>query len=160
MPRFYVWHKKEKQWKPRLRQFDTIGRIYSVHPVSGDLFYLRMLLHHKHSERAQSFEDLYRVRGQQQPSYQAVCRQLGLLDDDDEWNEILLEAAHTKMCPQIRELFVTLFIFCQIADPQELFENHHSCWYDDFSRKTRNQDPILGRAFVLLDIERRLQVSR
>lgn len=49
-PRNFVWNKTQKCWKPRQRQFDTIGRIHSVHPTAGDIFYLRMLLHHQHSE--------------------------------------------------------------------------------------------------------------
>ena len=33
-----------------------------------------------------------------------VCRELGLLKDDLEWQRVLEESAVTKLCPQICEL--------------------------------------------------------
>ena len=44
-------------------------------------------------------------------SYQAVCRELGLLSDDQEWSTVFREAAMTQLCPQIRELFVNILMF-------------------------------------------------
>jgi len=48
MPQLHVWHKDLKCWRPRFRLFDTVGRIHSVHPAAGDIYYLRILLHHDH----------------------------------------------------------------------------------------------------------------
>ena len=47
-PEKFVYVQKEKKWKPRVNRSDTIGRIHSVSPASGDVFYLRMLLHDDH----------------------------------------------------------------------------------------------------------------
>ena len=50
--------KTKKRWKIRQREFETIGRIMTVHPTAGDVFYLRMLLHNEHCAGAKSFADL------------------------------------------------------------------------------------------------------
>ena len=107
------------------REFDTIGRILTVHPVAGEVFYLRMLLSHDHSAGAKSFEDLKIVNGNHNQTFQATCFSLGLLQDDREWEVVLQEASHFQMCPQLRELFVTILQFCTVADPENIFERFH-----------------------------------
>ena len=93
---------------------DTIGRVHAVHPLARDVFYLRMLLHNDHCKGKLSFTDLKTVDGMVLESYQEVCRMLGLLQDDREWNEVLTNAAATNMCSALRELFVTILLFaCQ-----------------------------------------------
>ena len=44
-----TWSKNDKKWKVRKNVSDTIGRIHTVHPVAGEVYFLRMLLHHDHS---------------------------------------------------------------------------------------------------------------
>ena len=39
----WVWNNKEKIWTLR-QACHTIGRIYYIHPNSGELYYLRLLL--------------------------------------------------------------------------------------------------------------------
>jgi hypothetical protein len=159
-PKYHVWYKAIHQWKPRQREFDTIGRILTVHPVAGEVFYLRMLLSHDHSAGAKSFEDLKIVNGNHNSTFQATCYSLGLLQDDREWEVVLQEASHFQMCPQLRELFVTILQFCTVADPGNIFERFHQQWWDDYVLRARNPvDPVLLRTLVLCDIERRLQVS-
>ena len=134
-PKKYVWDKKTKTWRKRKRASDTIGRVHSVHPVAGDVFYLRILLHHNHCKAKTSFEDLMSINGEQKDSYQDVCRELGLLQDDKEWDQVLTEGAVTQMCPALRELFITILLFCSPGNPTELFENHFLEWADDIKRK-------------------------
>ena len=43
-PQTHVWDKRILTWRVRKREFGTIGRIVTVHPVAGDVFYLRILL--------------------------------------------------------------------------------------------------------------------
>ena len=54
--------------------------MHTVNPMAGDVFYLRILLHHNHSRGKTSFEDLLKVDGQVLESYQAVCRQVHSTD--------------------------------------------------------------------------------
>ena len=41
-PKSFIY--SNKNWKIRKQGTETLGRIYSIHPSKGDLFYLRILL--------------------------------------------------------------------------------------------------------------------
>ena len=55
-PRFYTWHPKSKEWRPRQRG-NTIGRIYAVYPSDPERWHLRLLLNDVTG--ATSFDDLF-----------------------------------------------------------------------------------------------------
>ena len=110
-----------------------------MNPMAGDVFYLRMLLHHDHCKGKKSVEDLRMVDGDCLETYQEACRVIGLLQDDREWDEVLTEGAVTKMSPALQELFVTILMFCYPANPLELFNNHFSDWADDFKREAEKR---------------------
>ena len=78
-PKHFTWNKATKQWNKRKSHFDTIGRVHSMNPMAGDVFYLRMLLHHDHCKGKTSFEDLRTVDGSCFETYQETCRVIGLL---------------------------------------------------------------------------------
>ena len=160
-PEKLIYDTKEKKWRPRKNASDTIGRIHSVHPLAGDVYYLRMLLHHEHCMGKRSFEDLKLIDDVESESYQEVARKLGLLQDDQEWDEALAEGALTKMPNALRELFVMIVIFCQPASPSELFDKHYLEWGDDFTIKALNSGVELSetnvRTLVVLDLQQRLQ---
>ena len=162
-PEKFVYVQKEKKWKPRVNRSDTIGRIHSVSPASGDVFYLRMLLHDDHCRGKVSFTDLCTLPGEETPceTYKEVCRRLGFLQDDKDWDRALTDAALTGMCRALREFFVTILMFCGSSNPSELFENHWEEWVDDFQhraeRRGRRLSPEILKTRVLTDIEQRLQ---
>ena len=58
-PEHFTW--KDKEWVPRKRTSDTIGRVHVVNPAAGDIYYMRILLHHDHSKGKISFDDLRSV---------------------------------------------------------------------------------------------------
>ena len=158
-PKKFVWY--GMTWKKRKAAMDTIGRVHAMHPLAGDVFYLRMLLHNDHCKGKKSFSEMRNVGGIARESYQEVCRVLGLLQDDREWDEVLRDGAITQMCSALRELFVTILLFCMPANPKELFEGHHLDWADDFIRDAKlkgielNQQQL--KTLTLLDIQRRLK---
>ena len=162
MPKKYRYDKKSKEWVLRKQKGDkVIGRVHSVHPVCGDKFYLRTLLHDKHCKGKVSFEDLLKLQdGRVCETFKEVCREIGLLNDDLEWQKILEEAAATKMCPEIRELYVTILFFCMPANPLTLFNEFWTSWFDDFqykaSRRGVQLEEIQLKTLVLLDLEMRL----
>ena len=94
-------------------------------------------------------------------TYKEVCRELGLLRDDLEWERVLEECAETRLCPQIRELFVVILMFCQPANPAALFDKFWKTWVDDFEMRSRKQsvpvDENQLKTMLLLDLELRLQ---
>ena len=160
-PEKFTWDNSLKKWKPRKNNLDTIGRVHTVHPVAGDVYYLRMLLHHEHSKGCTSFQNLKTVNGELKESYQEAARALGLLQDDKEWDEALTEAAVIRMPAALRELFVTIILFCMPSNPKELFEKHFIEWAEDFQidedKKGRQLTEGQIRTLVLLDIKKRLQ---
>ena len=159
-PRYYVWDGTKKEWKKRKRSmsFQTIGRSYSIHPTAGEVFYLRMLLHHEKCAGATSFEDLKTLDGVLLPTFKEVCVRLGLLQDDTEWDQALNEAELTQMCPQVRGMFCTILEWCSPSNPRSLFDKHFKAMGDDIVYKSQPRDvrDELLRAMVLLDIEKRL----
>ena len=138
MPTKYTYNKKEKEWKPRdkNRKCDTLGRVDNVHPAAGDRFYLRLLLNSDQCKACESFEMLRTVPKDEYPkkkpcdSYQEACRELGLLQDDREWELALEEAAATRSCSNQIGLFVTIAIFNNPSDPSSLFEKFWLSWTD------------------------------
>ena len=160
MPKTKVYDKSKKEWRIRQRD-EVIGRVHTVNPVAGDLYYLQRLLHDDHCRGKISFEDMLIVRGEACETYKDVCLQLGLLQDDREWQRVLEEAAATQLCPRIRELYVMLLMFCMPSNPCQLFNMFWQTWCDDFEHQaTRNRlelSEIQKKTMVLLDIEFRLQ---
>ena len=109
-PERFIYDTKEKKWKKRKNVSDTIGRVHTVHPIAGDVYYLRMLLHNDHCMGKTSFDDLMCIADNKYETYQEVCRNLGLLQDDNEWDDALMEGSNTKMSSSLRELFVVIVI--------------------------------------------------
>ena len=145
--------------KPAL---NTIGRVHTVNPLAGETFYLRILLHDDHCRGKTSFVDLKTLEnGKVCETYKEVCRELGLLRDDLEWQRVLEECTGTKLCSQIREVFVVILMFCQPANPRALFDEFWMSWTDDFIQRGRGQliplDENQLRTMLLLDLETRLQ---
>ena len=157
MPGDYVFRNKE--WHLR-RKGECIGRIHTVNPLAGDVFYLRLLLHHDHCRGKTSFVDMRTVGDVVFDTFQAVCRELGLLCNDEEWSNALTHAAGTQMCPQIRALYVVILMFCTPSDPARLFNDFWYDWTDDFKHKAvrRGLQYTDGqlKTMVRLDIQTRL----
>ena len=92
-----------------------------------------------HSKGATSFADLRTVQGQQLETFKRACMQLGLLQNNNEWDQCFTDAADTKLCAQLRTLFVTMLLFCNPANPTALFDKHYHEWYDDLIPKWPRQ---------------------
>ncbi len=159
-PTSFTWNKSSKAWAERKNRqsHPTVGRVHSVLPSAGELYYLRILLHNEHCRGKRSFAELREVNGVQNATYQETCRSLGLLQDDQEWDRAMHDAARTQMCPEMRALFVTLLEFCEPSDPTRLFESHWEAMGEDLQYKFNGGVPReVLRTMVLLDVERRLQ---
>ena len=94
-------------------------------------------------------------------TFQEVCRELGLLKDDLEWQQVLEESVGTKLCPQIRELYVVILMFCHPSNPRALYDEFWKTWTDDFEQRGRRRGVPLDenqlQTMLLLDLELRLQ---
>ncbi|XP_040368295.1 uncharacterized protein LOC112192958 isoform X3 [Rosa chinensis] len=141
-PTKFVWHDRTKCWAPRKR-YETIGRITYIHPTKGELYFMRMLLNIQ--KGCSDFNLIKTVNEITYPSYQEACQALGLLGDDKEWIEALTNSSYIAMASEIRQLFVTIILFCDVASPQTLFDLHWSNMCDDILYKARleTQNPNL-----------------
>src|SRR5438270_13991978 len=88
--------------------------MYFVHPTAGEQYYLRMLL--SIVRGATSFENLRTVDGFLYPSFKEACIALGLLQNDEEWDQCLKEAGQIQTGMQLRILFATLLYFVKLQD--------------------------------------------
>uniref|UniRef100_A0A6N2MNQ0 ATP-dependent DNA helicase n=1 Tax=Salix viminalis TaxID=40686 RepID=A0A6N2MNQ0_SALVM len=134
-PKKYVWDSRQKQWTMRSKGF-SLGRIPYVHPAAGELYFLRLLLNH--IKGSISFADLRNVHGVLHPTFQLACKAHGLLGDDKEWSEAFCEAIATASSPQLRQLFVGIILFCQVADPLILFNQFWQSMCDDILYKLKS----------------------
>nr|KAJ0216554.1 hypothetical protein LSAT_V11C300112000 [Lactuca sativa] len=70
-PKYYKWDAPSKSWERRADDSSKmVGRVVFVHPSSGELFYLRMLL--SHQKGCKSFEDLCTVSNIVHPTYRSL----------------------------------------------------------------------------------------
>ncbi|CAN1128780.1 hypothetical protein LINPERPRIM_LOCUS22310 [Linum perenne] len=112
-PQHFVWNREAKAWKPRKNK-QCIGSLYYCHPSSQEVFYLRMLLHTV--KGCTSFEDIRTVNGKTYDSFKQTCNAHGFLTDDGEWNHCLEEVSFTATAREMRKLFVTKLLYCQVSD--------------------------------------------
>ena len=66
---------------------------------------------------ANSYKNLRRVNGYLVDTFKEACRLRNLLNNDQEWRRGLQEAAMAQMPSQMRLLFVTLCLFCDVENP-------------------------------------------
>ncbi|OAP05523.1 hypothetical protein AXX17_AT3G34610 [Arabidopsis thaliana] len=130
----FVWDNDGKVWRKRQRGF-SIGRIVNIHPTSGELYYLRILLNVVTGP--QSYDELKTVHGEIKDSFKASCHARGLLDDDKEWHHAMDEANQWATPIQLRHLFVLLLIYCEVANPSRLWEHSWKSMSEDIPAKQR-----------------------
>ena len=161
LPKKFRYDKARKEWIRRMPQSEdtVIGRVHTVNPLAGETSYLRILLHNEHCKCKTSFENLKILdSGYKCETFKEVCREIGLLKDDLEWQRVLEDSATTKLCPQLRELFVIILMFCQPSNPRELFNEFWLTWIDDLERQATHQlTENQLKTILLLDLEVRLQ---
>ena len=140
IPKYYTWNRR--RWERRKKVLaanatgdglsDMIGRIpiISLSPHQSELYHLRMLLYHKPG--ATSFKHLKTIEGEEQPTFQAACNKLGLLDDDSEIDKAIQEASAMKFGNQLRDVFATILIWIRPSDPPAFYLRHKNCLCQDY----------------------------
>ena len=132
IPKYYRWMQTSKKWKRRVQvqTFRTIGRPYSAHPREGERYYLRRLLFYVRG--AKSFEEVRTVNDQLCETFKMACENRGLLQNDNEWNNCLIEAIQYSSPSYIRTLFASILVHCEPTNPLTLWENHKLSLGEDF----------------------------
>ncbi|GBM36653.1 hypothetical protein AVEN_221928-1 [Araneus ventricosus] len=115
--KLHTWEKSKKIFNQRkqgaiveghdgIRSVDALGRVYTVHSRNTDYYYVRLLLHKIKGPK--SFKDLRTVNGIEYETYLEACLELGLLENDNQWNEALKEAAYSDYPSKIRTPFALI----------------------------------------------------
>ena len=136
-----------------------IGHIYYAHPTSGECFYLRMLLNVV--KGARSFKEIRTINNVVYSDFRSACYVLDLLDDDKEWHEALNHASHWASGKQLRELFITMLIFCEVFDAYKLWISNWRLLSEDILHRQRavlrydnlHLDDFQLQNYALSDIE-------
>ncbi|XP_066316197.1 uncharacterized protein [Miscanthus floridulus] len=134
-PSKWKWDSSSRSWDCRQRPTGKIGRLYYVHPSVGERYFLRMLL--LVVRGAQSYEDVRRYNGVLYPTFKLACSARGLLGDDKEWYDAFDEAAAWATSSQLRKLFVTMLLFCEVNDKYTFFEKVWRPLADDIQYRFR-----------------------
>ncbi|CAN1254544.1 ATP-dependent DNA helicase PIF1 [Linum perenne] len=134
IPNHFVWDEKECDWHTRKKGF-AVGRIVYIHPKREQVFYLRILL--TKVRGALSYEFLRTVNGVLYPNFKEACRILGLLSTDDEWDAVMYEVSQWGQPTLVRNVFISLLMFCQVSDLSTLLEKWFEAMSDDFAYRAR-----------------------
>ncbi|GKD84767.1 DNA helicase PIF1, ATP-dependent [Tanacetum coccineum] len=85
----------------------------------------------------QGFKELMTVNKKLYPTFKAVCFAYGLLNDDKEWAHAINKASFWALAPQLRDLFVTMLLFCDVSRPLRLWEETWELLSQDILLKKR-----------------------
>ena len=133
-PSKYTWDANNNLWKARKRG-TKIGRLRYVHPTTDETFYLRMLL--MVVRGAMSYEDVRSYQGIVYPTYREACQARGLIGDDTEWACLFDEAVLWATSYQLRNLFMTVLVYCEVGNVRSLFDRYWKYMTDDLAYKLK-----------------------
>ena len=143
LPQHFIWDCSKKVWKQRQRGY-SIGRMYFVSPTAGERFYLRCLL--TTVKGVTSWKELCTVDGTEYPTFHATCLARGLLENNDEWRQTLLDASLTHVGQSLRRLFCLILRHCVPSEPHRLWEQFRQHLCDDLGQRlqrfTHTDNPI------------------
>jgi hypothetical protein len=108
-----------RTWEKRKKYSGKIAHIYYVHPLVGERYYLRMLL--LIVKGTDSYKALQTYNNITYPTLKEACNARDL-KEDQEWYNAFDEAANWAMSNQLRHLFITMLLFCEIGDEYMFFE--------------------------------------
>jgi hypothetical protein len=130
-----------------------VCRLFWVSPNRGEQYYLRILLM---STPCRGYAHLLSLGGPGCRTFQDVARNLGLVEDEEEYRQALREASTFMLGPRLRSFFV---ILCNMGAPAALlwdfFKN--SLCEDHLERNP--EDPELAYKLSLIEIDRSLRLQ-
>jgi hypothetical protein len=133
--------------------------MYYAHPTSGEHYYLRMLLNCV--KGATSYKHLQTMDGREHDTFKDACIAMGLLADDNEWHQALEEADVWASGRQLRDMFASMLMFCEVTNPRQLCDAHWESLSDDIEAMaccervdpivTLSEDALKDRALCEID---------
>jgi len=94
---------------------------------------------------ATSYEHLRTVDGTEHDTFKDACIVMGLLEDDNEWHQALEEVNIWALGRQLRDMFVSMLMFCEVMNHKQLWDAHWESLSDDIEAMTRRKhdDPAV-----------------
>ncbi|PNY15928.1 ATP-dependent DNA helicase PIF1 [Trifolium pratense] len=117
-PTKFVFNTQDHRWQPRKQGF-SIGRLTYVPVGAGELYYLRVLL--TKAKGCTSYESIKTVDGKLCKTFQEACNEMGLLKDDQEFKDALIESYETATGGEMRSLFVRLLNMNTMSNPYDVW---------------------------------------
>lgn len=133
-PLKFVWKDDKHCWAPR-QQGLSIGRVHFAPPGSGERFYLRTLLNYVRGARC--YDDIYTVDNVKYNTFKEACFARGLLNDDKEFIDAIIEASLWGSGIYLRRLFSTLLVQDQLSRPQVVWSSTSDYLIDDILYRQR-----------------------
>ena len=160
-PSYYSYNVSSNKWKRRTHQpsvkTETISRLPLISPESGDVFYLRMLLKNDHCKGVKNETELRTINGIIKPNCMEICKELGLLQSNDEWDEVLQEACLHLPTDAIRRTLTYIIMYNNPCNLSELFQNHCEELSDDWDIIAQRNDRHIEQEdrliLLILEIE-------
>ncbi|CAA0819394.1 Unknown protein, partial [Striga hermonthica] len=141
LPTHFVWKREKNFWSPRIKQL-SVGRLDYVPPGAGELHYLSIMLHH--SRGPLCHEDIRTIGNIVYPTFKDACYSLGLLDDDKEYIDGIIEASFWASPQFLRKLFASLLFSDSVSRPEYVWKNTWSVLADDILYRQRKLLGIQG----------------
>ncbi|EFO90980.1 hypothetical protein CRE_27833 [Caenorhabditis remanei] len=151
MPEHFQFTKGK--WVPRKRSTKCIGRMHFVSPRDQERFALRLLL--LNIVDAKSYKDLNTIGGVYYEKCVDAAKAAGYLTDDCFYEQSLEEAASFHSAFQLRGFFVTLLMFGEIHNAEELWYKFRDVFCEDFVYQNFPKEK--AEALAYNDISERIQ---
>ncbi|GJS87307.1 hypothetical protein Tco_0769943 [Tanacetum coccineum] len=71
-------------------------------------------------------------------TFKEACFAYGLLKDDKEWTHAISEASLWELGPQLRDIFVSILLFCDVSRSLKLWEENWEALSEDILHKKQN----------------------
>ena len=121
----------------------ALGRVHHVPPSYGEYFYLRVLLNKV--KGAKDWSDFKEYNDVIYPTYKDACQARGLLEDDKEYIDGLMEASYWGSGNYLRRFYVMLLMTDSMSRPEVVYEKTWEVLAADvesIERKKRNDPGI------------------
>ncbi|CAF1074146.1 unnamed protein product [Rotaria sordida] len=81
------------------------------------------------------------VNGQICATFREACQLHGLLEDDQQWDATMSEAAAAQSPARLRNLFALILAVCGPSNPKQLWESYKESLTEDILRNARRRNP-------------------
>jgi len=133
-PLKFVWKATDREWTPRKFGY-SVGRVHFAPPGSGEKFYLRTLLNYVKGPT--SFVDIKTVDNVTYNNFKDACFARGLLDDDREFIDAIIEASLWGTGTYLRRLFAVLMVTDQLSRLENVWNRTSTNLIEDILHKQR-----------------------